>query len=92
MKWLKRAVRNWLREDEISVGMSRPVISPDDPNNEPFSLSVSNALNGKVIQIRTYQPQARGPDWRHEFYIVPEGENLTEAVAILLMAKNLEKA
>lgn len=91
MKWLKRAVRNWLRDDEIEIA-SPPLVARDDPSTEPFSLSVSNALNGKVIQIRTYQPQARGPDWKHEYYIVPEGENLTEAVAILLMAKNLEKA
>ena len=90
MKWLKRAVRNWLRED-IEVGMTARPVSVDE-DNQPFTLSVSNALNGKVIQIRTYQPNNRGSDWKHEFYIVPEGEKLTDAVAILLMAKNLEKA
>jgi len=89
MKWLKQAVRNWLRED---IEISKTMVSADDPSNEPFSLSVSNAMNGKVIQIRTYQPNPRGSDWKHEFYLVPEGEKLTDAVAILLMAKNLEKA
>jgi hypothetical protein len=50
------------------------------------------AMNGKVIEIRTYQPQNRGPDWKTEYYVVPDGERLTDAVTILLMAKNLEKA
>jgi hypothetical protein len=49
-------------------------------------------MNGKVIQIRTFQPQNRGPDWKTEYYIVPDGEKLTDAVAVLLMAKNLETA
>ena len=91
MKWLKRAIRNWLNDDGVALRTaSQPVAIDED--NQPFTLSVSNALNGKVIQIRTYQPNNRGSDWKHEFYIVPEGEKLTDAVAILLMAKNLEKA
>jgi hypothetical protein len=70
--------------------LAAPEVSSEEPNN--FNLTVMNAINGKVIQIRTYHPQQRGPDWKTEYYVVPEGERLTDAVTILLMAKNLEKA
>lgn len=90
MKWLKRAIRNWLRED-IELKTASHTVAMDE-DNQPFTLSVMNALNGKVIQVRTYQPNPRGSDWKNEYYIVPEGDKLTEAVALLLMAKNLEKA
>ena len=73
-----------------SISIPEAVAASDEPHN--FNLSIMNAMNGKVIQIRSYQPQSRGPDWKTEYYIVPEGERLTDAVSVLLMAKNLEKA
>jgi len=90
MNWIKRAIWNWLNSTREEVSIAVPVRT--DEATEQFTLSVMNAINGKVIQIRTYQPNPRGSDWKHEYYIVPEGDKLTDAVAILLMAKNLEKA
>lgn len=93
MNWIKRAIRNWLNSDELQKSRAyTDVASPEQPDPSNFNLSVMPAMNGKVIQIRTYQPQTRGPDWRTEYYLVPEGERLTDAVTVLLMAKNLEKA
>jgi len=90
MSWLKRRLRKWIFEEDSAVKISEPITASEEPHN--FSLSIINAMNGKVIQVRTYQPQSRGPDWKNEYYIVPEGERLTDAVSVLLMAKNLEKA
>lgn len=92
MNWLKHKIRNWLNsaEDCVAKLNSTPhVTEVADPAN--FTLSILPAMNGKVINIRTYQPQRNGPDWKSEFYIVPDGEKLTDAVTVLLMAKNLEK-
>lgn len=90
MSWLKRKLRKWIFEEEKGISIPEAITASDEPHN--FHLSVMNAMNGKVIQIRSYQPQSRGPDWKTEYYIVPEGERLTDAVSVLLMAKNLEKA
>ena len=91
MEWLRRRLYNWLMEvNKQSVAISAPEVAVEEPNN--FNLTVMNAMNGKVIQIRTYKPQQRGPDWTTEYYIVPDGERLTDAVSVLLIAKNLEKA
>ena len=54
-----------------------------------FRIAVQNAMNGKVLEISTYKPNQRGPDWTTEFYVVPEGENLKDALTMLLLLKGL---
>lgn len=90
MNWLRRKLYNWLME----VGKAPALASADVHSEEPanFNMTVMNAMNGKLVQIRTYQPQRNGPDWKTEYYLVPDGERLTDAVSMLLIAKNLEKA
>lgn len=90
MDWLRRKLYNWLTGASKPLAITSADVEQAEPNN--FNMTVMNAMNGKVIQIRTYQPQQRGPDWKTEYYIVPDGERLSEAVSILLIAKNLEKA
>jgi hypothetical protein len=90
MNWIKRAIRNWLHSDKLEANQTIAGPEPADTNN--FNMTILSAMNGKIIQIRTYQPQRVGPDWKTEYYLVPEGERLTDAVTVLLMAKNLEKA
>lgn len=89
MSWLKRAIRNWLESDRLKYA---EVSAPGQPDPSNFTLTIKAAMNGKFIEIRSYQPQRHGPDWMTEYYLVPDGERLTDAVTVLLMAKNLEKA
>lgn len=88
----KEWILNWLRSEPpaLRMNLSSTAQVPDETPN--FTLSIMNAINGKVIHIRTHKPQRNGPDWVSEYYIVPDGEKLTDAVSILLMAKNLETA
>jgi hypothetical protein len=52
-----------------------------------------NAINGKVIEVATYDPKPHSsdPDWDYEFYIVPEGESLSAAVSTVMTMKGLTK-
>jgi hypothetical protein len=56
-------------------------------------ISLYNAINGKVIEVATYdpKPQSSDPDWEYEFYIVPEGESLSAAVSTVMTMKSLIK-
>ena len=89
MEWLRRKIYNWVLQVGKGQALTAPEVETSEPNN--FNMTVMNAMNGKVIQIRTYQPQTRGPDWKTEYYIVPEGERLSDAVSVLLIAKNVER-
>lgn len=94
MNWLKKRIVSWLNSspsplaDALVSSREVEVATPGD-----FNMSFFQAMNGKVIQIRTYAPHKNpGPDWKTEYYIVPDGERITDALAVLMIAKNLDKA
>ncbi len=95
MNWLRKRIVNWLNKSSLTCTADAPLqaVVDNNPNPGDFNLSVMQAMNGKVIQIRSYNPHpGPGSDWRTELYIVAEGEKLTDALAMLMIAKNLEKA
>jgi hypothetical protein len=87
---IKRWIRDWLNNDrnEATRSVDSVEVRPDDQVN----ITINNAINGKVLTIRTYQPSKNHnrSDWMNELYVVPEGESLTEAVTFLLLAKGLK--
>ena len=87
---IKQWIRNWLHSDGIAVS-NRATDIESQPDQT--GISISNAINGKVLTLRTYQPSKNHSrsDWVTELYIVPEGESLTEALTMLLMMKGIEK-
>ena len=86
---IKQWIRNWLNDDGGLLKGAR-VMEVDSSPSDQTGISISNAINGKVLTLRTYQPKNNRSDWLTELYIVPEGESLTEAITILLLAKGLK--
>lgn len=102
MKWVKRKIAKWCKEawEEArqpdmadaygAIAVSPSVVdSPDTPPKMRFALR--QAINGKFIEIATYNPQNRGSDWITEFYIVPEGKKVSEAMAMLMLVKGADE-
>lgn len=90
---IKRWVRNWLNSDSTAVLRGADVeASPSDQT----SISIMNALNGRVLTLRTYQPNRTSnsrniqSDWITELYLVREEESLPEAITMLLLLKGLK--
>lgn len=85
---IKSWIRNWLRNDEAMVARTSEVeVRPDDQVN----ITINNAINGKVLSIRSYKPSmTKHSDWINELYVVPEGESLTDAVTFMLITKGLK--
>ena len=60
-------------------------------------ISMSNAINGKVLTLRTYHPNRKSngmhvqSDWVTELYVIKEGESLTEALTMLLVMRGIDK-
>jgi hypothetical protein len=67
--------------------VSRPEVDPRT------RITMYNAINGKVIEVATYDPKPHSsdPDWEYEFYVVPEGEPLSAAVSTVMTMKGLTK-
>ena len=86
---IKRWIRNWLMDDGVKLS-SRAIEADGQPDQT--GISISNAINGKVLTLRTYQPSKNHnrSDWVTELYLVPEGESLTEALTMLLMMRGVK--
>lgn len=85
---IKQWIRNWLMNDQIMASRTAEVeVRPDDQ----VQVQISQAMNGKVLSIRSYKPtHTKHSDWVTELYVVPEGESLTETVTFMLLAKGLK--
>jgi len=94
MNWLRKRIVNWMNQPSSTLGADSVVETHNHHTNPgDFNLSVMQAMNGKVIQIRTYAPHTGpGPDWKSDLYLVAEGEKMTDALATLMVLKNLERA
>jgi hypothetical protein len=93
---IKQWIRNWLNGD--GVKLRGAIISRDtaEPSTEGTSISISEAINGKVLTLRSYQPNRKSngmhvhSDWLTEYYVLKEGDSLVEEITILLLAKGLK--
>lgn len=89
---IKSWIRNWLHSDGIKLS-SRSVDSVETSPEQGTQIGINNAINGRVLTIRTYRPnnsQFAG-NWTVEMYVIKEGESLTEALTMLLMMKGIDK-
>jgi hypothetical protein len=86
---IKSWIRNWLNNDRLEA--TRSVDSVEVRPDDQVNITINNAINGKVLSIRSYKPtNNKHSDWVNELYVVPEGESLTEAVTFMLLAKGLK--
>lgn len=86
---IKQWIRDWLLNDQPKLARAMEV---DSAPQDQTGISISNAINGKVLTLRTYQPSKNHnrSDWVTELYLVPEGESLTEALTMLLMMRGVK--
>lgn len=52
---------------------------------------VHQAMNGRILEMSTHKPNPHGPDWSSDFYLLREGEKLSEALALVITMKGLSE-
>lgn len=61
------------------------------PHDVPTTtISILNAINGRVLEIGTYKHNPHGPDWTYEHFIVAEGESVETAMSAILLMKGMK--
>ena len=88
---IKRWIRNWLMDEGVKLVGAR-VHEVDSSPSDQTRISITNALNGRVLTIRTYQPSKsqNRSDYLTELYLVREEESLPDAITMLLLLKGLK--
>lgn len=54
-------------------------------------LGFIKAMNGTIVEVSVHKHNPHGPDWKHELYIVRDGESLNDAIKVILATKALEQ-
>ena len=94
-KWLK----NWLFKEEIEKQKEREkeiyspaLVSSDEAVDKPkpkVRIAVMEAMNGKMLEVQSYQRNNHGPDWKTEYYILEEGRPLAEQIAVVMTMRGM---
>ena len=89
---IKRWIRNWLLNDNVTLS-TRSEVADTSPPEQGAQIYISEAMNGRVLTIRTYKPinPQYGNNWISELYVLKDGESLTEALTMLLTLKGIDK-
>jgi hypothetical protein len=93
-EWLK----NWLFKEEIAVKNQREkeiyasVSGPEEAVDKPrpkVRVAVMDVMNGKLLEVQSYQRNNHGPDWKSEYYILEEGLPLAEQIAVVMTMRGM---
>ena len=80
MKWLKRKLRQWVREEDIyPVEKSSLPVARNGVDVEGLSFNVMPAQGGTIVQIR-HQYDHKNDRQRLSTHVIPEGENIADRV------------
>ena len=86
VKWMLRKIREEQMKDAVIAGGR--TCEPDYPK---MRFAIRQAINGKFIEVESHKPGLRGPDWVTEYYIVPEGKKVSEALTMLMLLKGADE-
>ena len=99
MMWLKKLLLRWTQQ--AIQAQTGPVLStadwaqPKSPNqlsgDTQVTVGIRKVMNGYVLEMGSFKANPRGPDWTYTHFILPEGGNIPEAVAALLVKQRLEQ-
>lgn len=80
MKWLKRKIVGWVREDWYASQpvAESPIVGSRAIDVEGLSFNVMSAQGGTVVQIRSYDRKSdRNNNITH---VIPDGEDISTAI------------
>jgi hypothetical protein len=90
---LKMAVRRFVQSyTDGYTGSSRPP-SVSSNGTPVIRLGLVLGLNGRMIEVATPNPKkgSYGEDWVYEYYFLGENQKISDAVAMLMIMKGIDK-
>lgn len=100
IKWFKKKFAQWSKEAWENERNSKIAETPlvmtardVDHNTMPkIRIGVIEAMNGRILEVSVATANNHGHyDWKTEMYVVSEEQKLSEAIALVMLMKGLEK-
>lgn len=88
MNWLRRAIRNWLQQEEPVQLRETVVSSRDTPRQDGLNFCLYQAVGGHVLETRIYNNKTD----RHEgtLYMIYEDQDFAKQVAQAIMLEQMK--
>lgn len=88
MNWLRRAVRNWLMQEEPVCVKETVVSGRDTPRQDGLNFSLYRAVGGHVLETRIYNAKTD----RHEgtLYMIHDDQDFATQVAQAIMLEQMK--
>lgn len=93
---MREWIAKWLMRDAIKkaelLAYSRQEVSAEEAVAKPkpkIRIGTMDVMNGKLLEVSTYQPKNHGPDWKTEYYILEEGRPLAEQIAVVMTMRGM---
>jgi hypothetical protein len=91
-EWLAK----WLMKSEINNARLRAAYSTEvsveeavDKPKPKVRVAVMDVMNGKMLEVQSYQRNSHGPDWKTEYYILDESQPLAEQIAVVMTMRGM---
>lgn len=91
MRWFARWLYKQLRAEQIRDSPEVVLAERDVDRPPKTKFAIREAINGRFVEISSYKPNQRGSDWVTEYFIVPEGKKVSEALTMLMLMKGLDE-
>jgi len=89
-KLLKRFIR-WVMDSDDRIRPLTVAEATQSQSAPSFRIGVVKAMNGRLLELSTFKPNPHGPDWSTELFIVPEDQNLGQAITMVLTLKGVNE-
>lgn len=88
MNWLRRAIRNWLQQEEPVQLRETVVSSRDTPRQDGLNFCLYRAVGGHVLETRIYNNKTD----RNEgtLYMIYEDQDFAKQVAQAIMLEQMK--
>ena len=94
IRWLLNKLMKWVWDFNREGRGSRPVLALGDESSSAtpkLRIGIVEGMNGRLLEVSTYKPNPHGSDWTYEFFVLQEGQKVSDAVAMVLLMKGLDK-
>lgn len=88
MNWLRRAVRNWLQQEEPIMLKETVVSSRETVNQQGMNFSLYRAVGGHVLESRIYNQKIDRTEGT--LYMIHEDEDFAKQVAQAIMLEQMK--
>lgn len=90
MNWLRRAVRNWLMQEEPLIAQRETIVSSRDaPIQNGMNFCLYKAVGGHILESRAYNKKTDSNEGT--LYMIHEDQDFAKQVAQAIMLESLKQ-